>query len=317
MALFTTASPARRTRKARFLLVFLALLVVAAGVLFPRWKAVSDQGGQRPHPPFRIAGNLYYVGTRDVTAYLLTGPQGHVLIDGGYPGTAPMILKSIATLGFNIRDVKILLNSHAHFDHAGGLAALQQAAGAQLWVSEADAPIVASGGVNKHQLAPLNWLVYCGLLKFPAPRVDRRFRDGTTIRLGSTVLTARVTGAHTPGCTSWVIPLREGNRSLLAVSVGSLSLPVPRSLFQWKYDATTQAEIKRCFAVLRSLPADIYLASHARTFELKRKFTERATAADPVAPFLDRRGYWADITKAEQAFRRVLQQQQQRTWLFW
>ncbi|MBX0292383.1 subclass B3 metallo-beta-lactamase [Hymenobacter sp. HSC-4F20] len=299
-----------RSQQRQVLAGIAVLLTVAAMLIIPKWKAAINNGGQLPREPFCIAGNLYYVGTRDVTSFLLTGPAGHVLIDGGYPGTAPMILKNIATLGFRITDVKILLNSHAHFDHAGGLAALQQASGAQLWASEGDADILLSGGASDRNMAPVNWLVYLGLMKYPAPRVDHRFRDGAQIRLGSIRLTAHVTAGHTPGCTTWEFPVRDGNRELLAVSIGSLSLPMPTSLFDWTYDAALRQELERSFVTLRSLPADIYLSSHARSFSLKRKGEERTTAPDPVVPFIDRGGYLADITKAEAAFRRALKEQQ-------
>lgn|SRR5574341_646425 len=99
------------------------------------WRSAIKRNRSVPDEPFRIAGNLYYVGATGVTAFLLTGPEGHVLIDGGYPETAPLIMASIARLGFDITDVRVLLNSHAHSDHAGGLRALQEASGAELWIS--------------------------------------------------------------------------------------------------------------------------------------------------------------------------------------
>jgi metallo-beta-lactamase class B len=129
-------------------LVVLMVVAVLFTVAITQWRAAIKRNRQIPFEPFRIAGNLYYVGTSDVTAFLLTGPQGHVLIDGGYPESAPMIVQSMARLGFRITDVKVLLNSHAHFDHAGGLKELQEASGAELWVSEGDADAVASGGVH-------------------------------------------------------------------------------------------------------------------------------------------------------------------------
>jgi metallo-beta-lactamase class B len=301
----------RRNRKRQILLGIAAVFAVVAAFALPKWKTAIDNGGMLPREPFRIAGNLYYVGTRDVTSFLLTSPEGHVLLDGGYPGTAPLIMKNIATLGFRITNVKILLNSHAHFDHAGGLAALQKASGSELWVSEEDADIVASGGASDRNMAPVNLLIYCGLLKYPAPRVDHRFRDGAKIRLGSITLTAHLTPGHTPGCTTWSFPVRDGNRELLAFSIGSLTLPMPTSMFDWKYDTTLQNEFKRSFATLRSLPADIYLASHARSFSLKDKSQARATAQDPVTPFIDRAGYLQDIDKAEAQFHQILLEQQQ------
>ena len=129
------------------LILLLALSAAPIVILGRMWKANAERGGQQPAEPFRIAGNFNYVGANDVTSFLITGPEGHVLLDGGYPGTAPMIMASIATLGFDIKDVKVLLNSLPHGDHAGGLAALQQASGAQLWASEASADVIASGGI--------------------------------------------------------------------------------------------------------------------------------------------------------------------------
>jgi metallo-beta-lactamase class B len=194
------------------------------------WRDATNRGGQQPAEPFRIAGNLYYVGANDVTSFLLTGPEGHVLIDGGYPGTAPMIMASIAKLGFDIADVKVLLNSHAHFDHAGGLAALQEASGAELWISEGDADVIEAGGRGDPNFGVFRFVTYFPPLWYPAPRVDHRFTDGATIRLGPVELTAPVTPGHTRGCTSWAFPVRDGDRELLAVNICSLGVPPSLSL---------------------------------------------------------------------------------------
>jgi metallo-beta-lactamase class B len=130
----------RRLAKRWRLVVVLGLVAVLGLVLVGRRLNATKRGGQAPAEPFRIAGNLYYVGASDVAAFLLTGPEGHIVLDGGYPSTAPMIMASISKLGFNIKDVKVLLNSEPHPDHAGGLGVLQQASGAELWASEASAP---------------------------------------------------------------------------------------------------------------------------------------------------------------------------------
>ena len=281
-----------------------ALLVfglVASG-FYGRWREASNNGGQQYAEPFRIAGNLYYVGANDVTSFLLTGPEGHVLIDGGYPGTARMIIASIAELGFDIKDVKVLLNSHAHFDHAGGLAELQNASGAELWVSEGDADAVARGGAGDPSLGPLRVVSYIPFLRYPAPRVDHRFKDGATIRLGPVRLTGHVTAGHTPGCTSWAFPVRDGNRELLAVSICSLTLPPTLSMGEYP---EIRADFERTFQTLRNLPADIFLTTHGRAFGRYRKFQERQRAADPVAPFIDREGYLRAIDSAEAAFRKT------------
>ena len=136
-------------------------------------------GGQEPAEPFRIAGNFYYVGANDVAAFLITGPEGHVVLDGGYPTTARLIMASIAKLGFDIRDVKVLLNSEPHPDHGGGLTVLQQASGAQLWASDASADSLAAGGDDPDLVLPLRALIWIGVLGYPAARVDHRSRTAT------------------------------------------------------------------------------------------------------------------------------------------
>jgi metallo-beta-lactamase class B len=296
--------PTRRQRR----LIVLGAVVALAAVLGTQWKAAIVRNRSIPDEPFQIAGNLYYVGATGVTSFLLTGPEGHVLIDGGYPETAPLIVASIAKLGFDIRDVRVLLNSHAHFDHAGGLRALQQASGAALWISEGDAATIAAGGAgDRASFGPLRFL---GMGRFPAPRVDHRFRDGDTIRVGPLALTAHVTAGHTPGCTSWSFPVRHGDRELLAVDVCSLSLlPFMKLVAPESYPGI-RSDFERSFRTLRALPADLFLGSHGSFFDMARKRRARADAADPVAPFIDRDGYHGYIDHAEQRFRETLAEQQ-------
>jgi metallo-beta-lactamase class B len=149
------------TRRRWILAIVVIVLTPAIAVLLRNWREGSRNGGQKYAEPFRIAGNFYYVGANDVTSFLLTGARGHVLIDGGYPGTAPMIMASIAQLGFDIKDVKVLLNSEPHYDHGGGLAELQKASGAELWASDASARALESGGYDRDIPFPLravSWL---------------------------------------------------------------------------------------------------------------------------------------------------------------
>ncbi len=288
----------RRLARGPWRRILLGAAATLAVFLFMKWRDASNHGGQQPAEPFRIAGNLYYVGANDVAAFLVTGPEGHVLIDGGYPGTAPMIVASIAKLGFDIRDVEVLLNSDPHFDHAGGLAALQQASGAELWASEASAATIASGGADPDLALPLRALFRIGILSYPAARVDHRFQDGDTIRVGPVALTAHVTGGHTRGCTSWSFPVRDGDRVLNVVSACSLVV------LQGIGYPGQEADFERTFRVLRSLPADVWVTSHARLWGRYRKFVARDTAKDPAAPFIDPEGYRAYIDTAEARFRR-------------
>jgi len=285
-----------RLTKRRWLLILLALAVPPGVYAFSKWREGGRNGGQLPAEPFRIAGNFYYVGANDVASFLITGPDGHVLIDGGYPGTAPMIMTSIAKLGFDIKDVKVLLNSEPHYDHAGGLAELQKASGAELWASEASAGPIASGGYDPNIPLPIRAVPW--LIRYPAPRVDHRFKDGDTIRIGTTEITAHITGGHTRGCTSYSFPVREGERVLQVVSACSLVV------LQGTGYRGYRADFERTFRVLRSLPADIWVTSHARLFGRYRKFVARGTAGNTVNPFIDPEGYRAYIDSGEARFRR-------------
>jgi metallo-beta-lactamase class B len=301
-----------RTLKQIALAVVLGLGIPALVVLVTLWHHATEQGGQTAADPFRIAGNFYYVGASDVAAFLLTSPEGHVLIDGGYPGTPPLIMDSIARLGFNIRDVKVLLNSEPHYDHAGGLAELQKASGAELWASEASADVIASGGDDPNAtFLPMRMVVWAGVARYVAARVDHRFKDGATIRLGPIALTAHLTPGHASGCTSWSFPVRDGDRELQVVSACSMELlPGARLVDPQRYPGIRE-DFERTFRVLRSLPADIWVTSHARAFGRYRKFMEQATAKHPADPFIDRDGYQRFIDDGEARFRKRLEEQQQ------
>ena len=293
----------QRLTRRKWLLVGLGAAATLVLFLGYQWKAAIKRNRSVPDEPFQIAGNLYYVGSTGVTAFLLTGPQGHVLIDGGYPETAPLIIGSIAKLGFDIKDVKVLLNSHAHFDHAGGLRELKKASGAQLWISEGDAEFIEAGGAGDRTYGPFR---YVGLGRFPPARIDHRFKDGAKIRVGPLEVTAHVTAGHTPGCTSWSFPVRHGDRELLAVDICSLSLLPFMSLVEPESYPGIRSDFERSFQTLRSLPADIFLGSHGSFFDLDRKRREQAGARDPAEPFIDRSGYLAYIDRAEQRFREAL-----------
>lgn len=305
----------RQLTKGHVLGILLAVLAPFASVGFVKWREGGRSGGQEFAEPFRIAGNLYYVGASDTTSFLLTGPLGHILIDGGLPGTPPLIMASIARLGFDIRDVKILLNSGPRFDHAGGLAELQKASGAELWASEDSALVMAAGGDEGEYatLLPMRVFIWTGITKYTAPRVDHRFKDGATISLGAIKLTAHITGGNSRGCTTWSFPVRDGERELNVVSACSVDLPPGLvSLVEPENYPGIRADFERTFQVLRSLPADIWVTGHAKGWGRYRKFVESGKAKDPVEPFMDRAGYLSFIDKGEEAFKKLLGEQQGR-----
>ena len=281
----------------RELIILLGVLSAVVLLLLGRWMNATKRGGQEPAEPFRIAGNFYYVGANDVAAFLVTGPEGHVVLDGGYPSTARLIMASIAKLGFDIKDVKVLLNSEPHPDHGGGLTVLQQASGAQLWASDASADALASGGDDPDLVLPLRALIWIGVLGYPGARVDHRFKDGDTIRVGPIALTAHITAGHTRGCTSWSFPVRDGDRVLDVVSVCD-----PGVLATSRYPEQA-ADRERSLRVLRSLPADVWVTNHARAWGRYRKFIASTTAKSPVDAFIDPEGYRAYNDQAEAEFR--------------
>ena len=283
----------------RRVLILIGVLAVLAVVLVGvgRWLNANKVGGQGPAEPFRIAGNFYYVGATDVAAFLITGPEGHVVLDGGYPTTARLIMASIAKLGFNIKDVRVLLNSEPHPDHGGGLTVLEQASGAQLWASDASADSLAAGGDDPDLILPLRALIWIGVLGYPAARVDHRFKDGDTIRVGPIALTAHITAGHTRGCTSWSFPVLDGDRVLNVVSVCDLGV-----LATSRYPEQV-ADRERSLRLLQSLPAEIWVTNHARAWGRYRKFVASAAAKNPVDPFIDPEGYRAFLDAAEAELR--------------
>lgn len=288
---------ARLSRRFRIVLLS-ALTLVVALILLGRWLNANKIGGQGYAEPFRIAGNFYYVGATDAASFLITGPEGHIVIDGGYPSTAPMIMASIAKLGFNIRDVKVLLNSEPHPDHGGGLVVLQKASGAKLFASEPSAYSLSHGGDDPDIILPMRLLLKMGLVGYPSARVDHVFKDGDTIRVGPVALTAHITGGHTRGCTSWSFPVQDNGRVFNVVSACDLE-PLANSRYPEQ-----RADIERSIKLLRSLPADIWVTCHARRWGRYKKFVASRAAKDPVQPFIDPAGYRAFLDSAEARSRR-------------
>lgn len=277
------------------LLVVAALVAVGAPILFRGWRASIDRNRLlQAAEPFRIAGNLYYVGNNNTSAFLLTGPDGDILIDSSYP---PLTMASIARLGVDIHAIKVLAASDAH-NGADGMADLQKASGAALWASGTSASVIAAGGNDPDFRQPLKLFSTFGAMRYPPPRVDHRFRDGDVIRLGPLALTAHLTPGDTRGCTSWSFPVRDGTRVLNVVIACSLS----RS-GGWRY-AGQDADLQRSFRVLRSLPADIWATSNSRAWGRYRKYAASVDAKNPVEAFIDPAGYRAYVDDAEDELRR-------------
>jgi metallo-beta-lactamase class B len=234
----------------------------------------------QPFEPFRIVGNLYYVGANDITSYLVATPEGHVLIDGGLVETVPIIRASVARLGFRMADVRILLNSHAHFDHSGGLAALAAETGARLMIMDGDAEAIETGGAK---LGPG--------FGFPPVEVDRVLHDGDVVELGGTKLAAHKTPGHTRGCTTWAMTIEEAGRSLRVVLVGSPNvLPDTRLAGNPDYPEIAE-DYRRTFRVLEGLDCDVFLGAHGSFFGLIAKAERLREGGREANPFVDPQGY--------------------------
>lgn len=214
---------------------------------------VNDPLWMAPHKPFRIYGNTWYVGTRGISALLITSPTGHVLIDAGVPGSVPLVEANVRRLGINLRDIKWILNSHAHCDHAGGIAGIAHDTGAQVIASAGDTPLLTRGGHGDPQFGDR--------LLFPLVTVTRTVAHGESLSLGDLVLTAHLTPGHTPGNTSWTWTSCEDKRCLKMAYVGSLSAPDYKLIGSTSYPDIVK-DYESSFATIAALPCDIALAPH-------------------------------------------------------
>jgi imidazolonepropionase-like amidohydrolase/glyoxylase-like metal-dependent hydrolase (beta-lactamase superfamily II) len=257
-----------------------------------------------PIAPFHIAGNLYYVGSKDLASYLIVTPQGHMLINSSFKESVPLIRSSVEQLGFQFKDIKILLISHAHFDHDAGSAEVIRQTGAKYMVMDADVPVVESGGAADFAY---------GEYKYEPAKVDRVLHDGDEVKLGGTVLTAHKTAGHTPGCTTWTLKVKEAGRLLDTVIVGSWNVnPGFRLVDRLGQPASypgIAADYRRTFAVLKSLPSDVFLGAHGAYFGMLAKL-DRIKSGTQENVWIDHSGYLAAVAEREQAFETELKLQQ-------
>jgi metallo-beta-lactamase class B len=273
------------------MLVLVGFLATATSLAFGQADPTSRAWNQ-PVPPFRIIGNLYYVGATEVASFLIATPQGHILLDGGFVETAPQIEQNIAQLGFKLEDVKILLNSHAHFDHAGGLAELKQRTGAKLIASARDAELLRNGGHGDFRFGDT--------LTFPPVEVDQIISDGQSFELGGQKLTARLTPGHTKGNTTWTTKISDGTKSYDVVFAGSPTTLDYQFIGKESYPGIA-ADFDKTFAILKKLPCDIFLSDHGSFFSFEQK-RERLMRGETPNPFIDPDGYKHFVTQHEREF---------------
>lgn len=266
----------------------------------------AGQASAAPHDndpvaPFAIGDGVWYVGASDIASYLIKTRDGLILVDGGYADTAPQILANLRTLGFQPRQVKVLLNTHGHLDHAGGLARLKRETGATLYSSAADSVLLKAGGKGDFFLGDR--------AAYPPVTPDRVVTDGQKISLGGVTLTAHLTPGHTKGCTSWTFPMTVTGRPEQALILCSNSvLPGYRLVNNPAYPAIA-ADYQKSYAFWKAAPCDVFLASHGKFFGLAQK--RQALLAGKRDAFVDPVGCKAYFQQGYAGFQKELARQQQ------
>lgn len=255
-----------------------------------------------PFPPYHVIGNVYFVGSKGLGIYLITNPQGHILVNAGLDASVPLIQQSIEKLGFRFTDIKILLISHAHFDHDAGAARIKQLSGARYMVMDADVPVVESGGEKDFFYGKDPGMLY------RVAKVDRVLHDGDVVSLGGSILLAHLTPGHTKGCTTWTMRVEEGGKSYDLVIVGSPNVNDGYKLVNNASYPQIASDYEKMFALLKSLPCDIFLGAHGNYYDMERKYARLGDGGRN--PFLDPDGYKRYVAEREQAFRAELARQQ-------
>jgi metallo-beta-lactamase class B len=280
--------------------ILMPALLLTAALPWAQTRSNSSSWTARVKP-HQVMGNIYYVGTEDLSSFLITGSEGHVLIDTGVEQNAAAVLDGIRALAFDVKDVRIILTTQAHYDHVGAHARLKQESGARVLVAAADAPIVSSGGEGDYLFGPQ--------FHYPPAKVDGIVKDGDVVRLGSIALTAHLTPGHTKGATTWTMTVKDSaGREHNAVFLGSTSVnPGTKLLNNEKYP-TIEADYKHAFEVERSLRCEVFLAAHASAFNGAAK-AAAAAAGKGDAAFIDPDGCRAAIDRSQKAFDEELARQ--------
>ncbi|MBI2188457.1 MAG: subclass B3 metallo-beta-lactamase [Acidobacteria bacterium] len=234
-------------------------------------------------PPHRVIGNIYYVGTRTLSSFLITTPEGHILINSTYERNVPTIAKSVEQLGFRFSDVKILLGTHAHRDHQEGDALVKQMTGAQVLAMAEDVPALREMKTSGREHP-----------------IDRELRDGDAVRLGGTTLVARLTAGHTRGCTTWTTSVQEAGRTHNVVIHCSLRAPGTLT-------PGVVSEFERTFTLVRSLPCDVPLGDHPAQYNMHAKHA--TLQAGGPNPFVDAANCGLETDIQEAMFRAALEEQ--------
>jgi metallo-beta-lactamase class B len=275
--------------KSLFALLLLSVAPVLCAAIPADWTT--------PIAPFKISGNLYYVGSRDLAAYLIVTPKGNILINANLESSPPLIRRSVEQLGFRWTDTKILLSSQAHYDHAAGAAEIMKETHATHMVMDGDVDVMQSGGAADYDTT---------LDRFPPAKVDRVLHDGEKVELGGTTLIAHKTPGHTKGTTTWTMQTQDAGKTRNVVIVGG-----------WAWNPTVrlvtahgktesypgiERDFRHTFAVMKTYPCDVFLGAHGLYFDMLPKLARMPKEGDSV--FVDPKGYQTALAEKEANFRK-------------
>jgi metallo-beta-lactamase class B len=252
----------------------------------------------KPTEPFKVIDNIYYVGTNGLASYLITTPQGHILIDTVMPESTAQIESSIGKLGFKVADIKYIINTHAHIDHTGGLAQIKQETGAQMVAGAKDVPLL-EGGFYPGREAEKH-------LNFPPVKVDRAVREGDTVVLGGVTLTAHETPGHSPGCTSWTTSVKDGDATRSVIFFCSATVALNQLVGRPTYPGIVD-DYKKTYAWAKTAHPDILLAPHPEMFDMAGKRAKIAEGAPN--PFVKPGEFNAYLDRLETQFNEGLAKQ--------
>src|SRR5579863_8491873 len=246
----------------------LASLPLALAGFAGRLAAQNSSDWTEPFPPHRVIGNVYYVGSRGLASYLITTPEGSILVNSSLESSAPLIRTSIEKLGFKFSDVKILLISHAHFDHCAGSFQIKELTGAKYMVIDADVQEIENGGKGNFQYGQMPNMLYKPV------KVDRVLHDGDQVKLGGVVMVAHLTPGHTKGCTTWTLKVRDGGKTYDVVIVGSPNINPGYKLVNNPLYPQIASDYEKMFRVLKSLNCDVFLGAHGDYYGMQAKYAK-------------------------------------------
>ena len=287
--------------KARFLIAAALVALTAAGAGYAQQRVqmqITNKDWEKPFPGYKIVGNLYYVGTYDLAAYLIATNDGLMLINSGAPGSYPLMKNSIEQLGFRLTDIKIITSTHGHWDHVGDLAEFQKVSKARVLMSERDAPVLESGGNLDYRRPEGRGIIYDPI------KVDQRLKDGDKIRLGTTEISVINTPGHTPGATSFSFPIQDGGRTYNVLIANMPTINDGVKLLGSPGYPTIVQDFAGTIARLKSMSPDIWLSSHAPQFNMHTVY-KPGDAYNP-ARFGDLAAFKAKLTGYEKSYNEQL-----------